>query len=149
MRHEYLVNLLMEQVENLKELLEAVQSQQQSLVNNNRENLDQSVKSEEFLFVKIDHIQKSIRAELRRIDMDEDLGLREIRLSELIKYYSTVDKNAARNMVLIRQHIANYMKEISRLNYQNSFLIDHAKELVKQVMIAAAKNKNAFFDRRV
>lgn len=148
MRHESLVNLLMEQVENLKELLEVVKDQQMSLVSNNRENLDESVEKEQFLIIRIDHIQKSIKAELRRIDMDEDIGLKEIKLSELIKYYSTVDKNAARNMVLIRQHIANYMKEISRLNYQNSFLIDHAKEIVKQVMAAAAKNKNVFFDRR-
>jgi hypothetical protein len=149
MKHESLVNLLMEQVENLKELLETVKNQQQSLVNNNRENLDESIKSEEFLFVRINHVQKSIKAELRRIDMDEDIGLKEIKLSELIMYYSTVDKNAARNMVLIRQHIANYMKEISRLNYQNGFLIDHAKELIRQVITAASKNKNAFFDRRV
>jgi flagellar biosynthesis/type III secretory pathway chaperone len=149
MRHEHLVSLLMEQVENLKELLEVVKNQQDSLVNNNRENLDASVKSEEFLFVKIDHMQKSIKAELRRIDMDEDLRLKEIRLSELIKYYSTIDTKAARNMVLIRQHIANYMKEISRLNYQNGFLIDHAKEIVKQVIRAVAQNKNAILDRRV
>jgi hypothetical protein len=149
MKHESLVNLLMEQVENLKQLLETVKNQQRSLVSNNRQDLDESVNKEQHLIIRIDHVQKSIKAELRRIDMDEDIGLKEIKLSELIKYYSTVDKNAARNMVLIRQHIANYMKEISRLNYQNSFLIDHAKELIKQVKAAAAKNKNVFFDRRV
>jgi|GEM_PF-1952257 len=149
MKHEYLVNLLMEQVEVLKELLDVVKNQQESLVNNNREKLDESVKSEEFLFVKIDHLQKSIKAELRRIDMDEDLKLKEIKLSELIKYYSTVDTKAARNMVLIRQHIANYMKEIGRLNYQNGFLIDHAKEIIKQVIRSVAQNQNAIFDRRV
>ncbi|MFO7445045.1 MAG: flagellar export chaperone FlgN [Ignavibacteriaceae bacterium] len=149
MKHEKLFLMLKGQAENLRVFLEIIKLQQESLVNNNSENLDVSVSNEEQLFLEINQLQKSIIKEIKRIDADEQLELREYKLSELVRVFARTSEPDLKKIIAVRKKITEYIKEISRLNFQNSYLIDHSRQLIREVITRAAKDKNVIFDRRV
>ena len=148
MKREDFINLLKNQIEGLSELLSIVTHQQGSLVNSNYDTLNENVKSEEDLFNKLNTIQSLIKNEMFIISEKENLGLKEFKLSEFLKFLPENDPDY-KIIKSAQTHIVNLVREISRLNFQNGFLIDHSREMIKEIITKAAANKNAIFDRRI
>jgi len=150
MKYKKIIDHLNNQIETLNRLKPIVKYQQEALVGNSLEGLDEAVKQEDILLSKIKGEQMMLKEILQKINCDENLGMKEIRLTEFISLKAKEESAELKTLSTLKNRIENLVKEIIGINLQNNFLINHARFLIKEIISAAAASpNNVLLDRRM
>lgn len=143
-----LEQILYSQYLNLSNYLAVAGEHQRALVNINLKGIEESVSKEEKLITTIEETEIQKQKEIVALAKQNSLTLRNYSLSELLES-PTLNNNRSKIFEL-RDSIKEVVKKISLINEQNSALIEHSRNFIKQTVGNLAKMGNKpVLDRKV
>jgi len=153
MMEKELYELLEKEERIIKSLITAANYKQKVIVQNDYAALEQVNQNEATLLSNLDKISRSQQKLISRlfdINKIEDSGKPRV-LSILINNYSELfNKTKLEKINELRFKIREEVKELTNLNYQNRFLIEHASSLVKETISMLLKSrKTSLIDRKI
>jgi len=138
----------------LSELLDAARSKQKAIVQNDYNALEEVNSQEEKLLAKLDNTSKEQQQILKELydlkSVEPDEGKKRS-LSVLIRQY----KDLFNPDLLIkinekRINVREMVEQLTKLNHQNKYLIEHTSSLVKETISLLLKSrKRSLLDRRI
>jgi flagellar biosynthesis/type III secretory pathway chaperone len=148
-----LYELLEKEERIIKSLITAANFKQKVIVQNDYGALEKVNQNEATLLSSLDKISRSQQKLISRlfdINKIEDSGKPRV-LSILVNNYSELfNKSKLEKINELRSKIKDQVKELTNLNYQNRFLIEHASSLVKETISLLLKSRRtSLVDRKV
>ena len=147
-----LLEQLKQQKANLQNLLKNAKDKQSALVGNNNELLDNVIKNEQKLILAVQNSEKNRLQTITQLNSENGFEEREYRLNKLIENLEGVLSLEAKEAILkSEKSIRGFIDEITQVNNQNMFLIQHSKQFIDSTLKAVFgnNNKKSIFDRKV
>jgi len=135
MEAENLINVLRREKKILNELKSIATQKQVALVSNNREKLDKSIKDEERILPLIQKIEKERLAVIDEFYIENQQVRSDYHLETLLeKFSSFLANNTAEEIKSIQFELKTLVEDLTKLNKQNMYLINHSREFLKETM---------------
>lgn len=151
MNIEKLIDLLIKQRNNLRNLLENARKKQDALISSNREVLDECIKDEQKLILAVQSAESGRLETIKEINREQGFEENEFRLAKLTSNLGEVLTYEAKEAIIKSERvIRNFIEEITQTNQQNLFLIQHSKQFIDSTLKAVfGTNKKSILDRKV
>ena len=146
-----LIDLLIKQRDNLRNLLENARKKQQALVSSNRDLLDECIKDEQKLILAVQNAETGRLETIKKINLEQGFDENEFRLAKLTANLGDVLTYEAKEAIIKSERaIRIFIDEITQTNSQNMFLIQHSKQFIDSTLKAVfGGNKKSILDRKV
>ena len=146
-----LIDLLVKQRDNLKKLLDNARKKQKALVSNNRELLDECIKDEQKLILAVQSAETGRLETIKKINQEQGFEENEFRLARLTSNLGDVLTYEAKEAIIKSERaIRIFIDDITQINSQNMFLIQHSKQFIDATLKAVfGGNKKSILDRKV
>ncbi len=137
MKIEKLLTVLENQKKDLQSLLEAIRKKQEALVSRNTTALEDIIKQEEKLLLKIQNNEEKRLDSIIEIYKNLNISNDNFKLSKLISVLEgKTDEKQLKTLRGLNHTIKGYISEIMKLNRQNMFLIQHTRQFVSETISA-------------
>ncbi len=137
MKIEKLLAVLENQKKDLQSLLEAIRKKQEALVSRNTTALEDIIKQEEKLLLKIQNNEEKRLDSIIEIYKNLNISNDNFKLSKLISVLEgKTDEKQLKTLRGLNHTIKGYISEIMKLNRQNMFLIQHTRQFVSETISA-------------
>lgn len=148
-----LYDLLLKEDEIILSLINAAKVKQKVIVQNDYDGLEKVNANESTLLSSLDKVSRSqqkLVSRLFEINSLEKNGKPRI-LSILVNEYKELfNPSKLQKINELRLKVRNQVKELTGLNHQNRFLIEHASSLVKETISLLLKSRNtSLIDRKI
>ncbi len=150
MKTNELVTVLKEQEESLKQFLECSLNKQKAIVQNDIENLHNSLNHEEKILSQIENNGKKISSVIEILANDYGLELEEVSLSEFLNSVTNKTEINIKVINLLRNSIKDLINKSSKINEQNKILIDHSRNFLREtIAVLIGLSKRPLLDKKV
>jgi hypothetical protein len=150
MKTNELVTILKEQEESLKQFLVCSLNKQKAIVQNDIENLHNSLNNEEKILSQIEKNGKKISSVIEKLAEDYGLELEAVSLSEFLNSVTDKSEINVKVISLLRNSIKDLIGKSSRINEQNKILIDHSRNFLREtISVLIGLSKRPLLDRKV
>lgn len=142
MTYNKLIDLMMLQKNKLSELLESLRLMQQSIVNQDYINYENTIGMHQKILSDIRNIEKD-RTRLINSVLSSNKNFSKNDLPDLIFSALRInDKNEKQKYFELRDQIAELIKEVTKYNFQNMYLIEHSRKFIKDLVVTLYGSKN-------
>ncbi len=153
MMEKELYEMLVKEEKIITSLIEAAKLKQNVIVQNDYDGLSKVNETESKLLSELDKIsrnqQKSV-GRLFEINSIKENGKPRILSILLSEYKDLFNPTELQKINNLRLSVRNQVKELTGINYQNRFLIEHASSLVKETISLLLKTrKTSLIDRKI
>lgn len=150
METKKLIQLLAMQIQNLDSLKKVMIQQQKAIVKNEISAIELAAENEEIILGKIRINERQRIAEIAELSKVNDFNLESFSLSELLKAIKENHSEEYDTLFRLRNQIVLLAYEVNNINNQNSFLIDHARQFIKETITTLyGANQRQIFDRKI
>ncbi len=142
MSYNKLIDLMSLQKSKLLELLESLKLMQHSIVNQEYEEYQQTIDLHQKILSDIRNIEKD-RTKIIKSLLGVNQNYSKSNLPDLI--FSTLkikDKKEKESYLNLRNEIAELIKDVTRYNFQNMYLIEHSRKFIKDLVVTLYGSKN-------
>jgi flagellar biosynthesis/type III secretory pathway chaperone len=142
MSYNKLIELMNAQKNKLNELLKILKLMQQSIVNQEYDNYQQTIDMHQKILSDIRNIEKE-RTKLLKSLLGDNQNYSKNNLPDLI--FNTLrikDNKEKENYLNLRNEIAELIKDVTRYNFQNMYLIEHSRKFIKDLVVTLYGSKN-------
>ena len=153
MMEKELYEMLQKEEKLVQSLISAAKFKQKVIVQNDFDGLEKVNANESVLLADLDKISRSQQKlvsklfEINSLKENEKPRVLSILVSE---YKELFDSNQLRKINELRFKVRNQVKELTGLNHQNRFLIEHASSLVKETISLLLQSRNSsIIDRKI
>ncbi len=137
MKIEKLLTVLENQKKDLQSLLEVIRKKQEALVSRNTSVLEDVIKQEEKLLLKVQTNEEKRLDTIINIYKELNLSNKNFKIANLISVLEgKADENQLKILRGLNHTIKGYISEIMKLNKQNMFLIQHTRQFVSETISA-------------
>lgn len=145
-----LIQSLEKQKLNLERMLAAAEKKQRALVSNNNEALEASVTAEQGALMSLQQTEKERLSIMNALYRQADIRPKNLRIYELVDLMNDrMDKKTAGALLKLEEEIKETAGQISKLNQQNLYLIEHSRNFIKETLMSVLSAKKAILDRKV
>lgn len=151
MEAENLLNVLRREKKILNELKSIATEKQVALVSNNREKLDKSIKDEERILPLIQRIEKERLAAIDEFYTENRQVRNDYHLETLLEKFSSIlANNVVDEIKSIHLEIKSLVEDLTKLNKQNMYLINHSRQFLKETMATIiSSSEKSILDKKV
>lgn len=137
--------------QNLNELLQTVQRKQIALISLSHEGIEDSIKQEEKLLIRIKEIEKERQQALNNITLTYNVQFNSSKLSDVVKKLKNfLPENEVKSISSFEGKIKEIAEMVTDVNSQNMFLIQHSKRFINETInTLLTNNKKSIVDRRI
>lgn len=142
MSYTKLIDLMNAQKNKLTELLESLKLMQQSIVNQEYDSYQQTIDMHQKILSDIRNIEKD-RTKLIKSLLGVNQNYSKSNLPDLI--FNTLkirDKKEQESYLNLRNEIAELIKDVTKYNFQNMYLIEHSRKFIKDLVVTLYGSKN-------
>lgn len=141
MIYNKIIDLMNAQKTKLEELLESLKLMQQSIVSQQYDNFQQTIDTHQKILADVRNIEKDrtklIKSVLGSQNYSKD------NLPDLIFNALKIhDNKEKQNYLTLRNEIAELIKEVTKYNFQNMYLIEHSRKFIKDLIVSLYGSKN-------
>lgn len=145
-----LITLLNNQKANLRKLHDAAAMKQQALVSSSSEELENSIAEEEKALLLIQQSEKARIGFLSAFYKKYGIANDTFRLSECLeKMREHIDRESAELISGYEKEIRAVINEVSRVNQQNKYLIEHSRAFIRETISTLMNSGNSILDRKI
>lgn len=150
MSYNKLIDLMNAQKNKLTELLESLKLMQQAIVNQEYDNFQQTIDMHQKILSDIRNIEKD-RTRIIKSLLDNNQSYLKNNLPDLIFNILKVKDNNEKQVYLkLRNEIAELIKDVTKYNFQNMYLIEHSRKFIKDLVFTLYGSKNQkILDKKV
>ena len=143
--------ILVEQKSNLEDLLNITKEKQKSLVNNDRELLDECVSLEEKQISKIKGTEQERIEAIKAFNLKNGFPVDELRISSFVENIKdSIKPENLLKIISLESKLKSTVLAIGDLNQQNVILIQHSRHFISATINALLNTrKSAILDRKV
>ncbi len=142
MTYTKLIELMVTQKNKLSELLESLKLMQKSIVNQQYENYQETIDMHQKILSDIRNIEKD-RTKIIKSLIGDNKNHTKNNLPELIfKALNIKDEKEKQEYIFLRNEIAELIKEVTKYNFQNMYLIEHSRKFIKDLVVTLYGSKN-------
>ncbi|MBU1101655.1 MAG: flagellar protein FlgN [Bacteroidetes bacterium] len=151
MKTTELLEIVKQQRSNLNDFHEVVLLKQRALVVNNLKGIEGAVVREEKLITAVDKCERKRVELLSTIAESFNLTLENNRITEFLQSANQyIEEKIVNEFNKELEAIEGLVAEIQKINQQNQFLINNAREFIKGVINAVTKSgSKAILDRKI
>ena len=151
MEVENLINVLRREKKILNELKSIATEKQVALVSNNREKLDKSIKDEERILPLIQRIEKERLTAIDEFYVENRQTRIDYHLETLLEKFSSIlANNVADEIKSIHLELKSLVEDLTKLNKQNMYLINHSRQFLKETMATIiSSSEKSILDKKV
>lgn len=151
MEVENLLNVLRREKKILNELKSIATEKQVALVSNNREKLDKSIKDEERILPLIQRIEKERLTAVDEFYVENRQARTDYHLETLLEKFSSIlANNVADEIKSIHLELKSLVEDLTKLNKQNMYLINHSRQFLKETMATIiSSSEKSILDKKV
>jgi hypothetical protein len=142
MTYNKLIELMLIQKNKLSELLENLMLMQKAIVKQEYENYEQTIDMHQKIHADIRNIEKERTILLKSI-LKENKSFSKNDLPDLIFNALKITNNNEKQIYSnLRNQIAELIKEVTKCNFQNMYLIEHSRKFIKDLVVSLYGSKN-------
>lgn len=141
MNYNKLIDLMTKQKEKLSNLLESLKLMQKSIVSQDYNEYEKTIEMHQKILTDIRNIEKERTRII--ISVIGNQSYSKENLPELI--FNTLkikDKSEKQKYLNLRDEIADLIKEVTKMNFQITYLIDHSRKFIKDLVVNLYGSKN-------
>lgn len=141
MNYNKLIDLMTKQKEKLSNLLESLKLMQKSIVSQDYNEYEKTIEMHQKILTDIRNIEKERTRII--ISVIGNQSYSKENLPELI--FNTLkikDKSEKQKYLNLRDEIADLIKEVTKMNFQITYLIDHSRKFIKDLVVNLYGTKN-------
>lgn len=141
MNYNKLIELMTKQKEKLSNLLESLKLMQKSIVSQDYNEYEKTIEMHQKILTDIRNIEKERTRII--ISVIGNQSYSKENLPELI--FNTLkikDKSEKQKYLNLRDEIADLIKEVTKMNFQITYLIDHSRKFIKDLVVNLYGSKN-------
>lgn len=141
MNYNKLIELMTKQKEKLSNLLESLKLMQKSIVSQDYNEYEKTIEMHQKILTDIRNIEKERTRII--ISVIGNQSYSKENLPELI--FNTLkikDKSEKQKYLNLRDEIADLIKEVTKMNFQITYLIDHSRKFIKDLVVNLYGTKN-------
>lgn len=148
---ENLIEILHREQEVLKALLDVSTLKQTSLVSNDRSVLDECTHKEEAILPRIKSIENERLREFNVLRSKFNINQNSNKLDEFLEVIKDrIDEEDFAELNILKEEIKNIVTDLSKLNQQNLYLINHSKNFLNETINTIVdKSEKSIIDRKV
>lgn len=142
MSYNKLIDLMIAQKNKLIELLESLKLMQMSIVNQDYDNYQKTIDMHQSIISDIRNIEKD-RTKIIISVLGANQNHSKNNLPELIFNTMNIkDDKEIQNYLNLRNEIAELIKDVTKYNFQNMYLIEHSRKFIKDLVVTLYGSKN-------
>ncbi len=142
MSYNKLIDLMNAQKNKLTELLESLKLMQQAIVNQEYDNYQQTIDMHQKILSDIRNIEKD-RTKIVKSLLGVNQTYSKSNLPDLIFNTLNIKDNKEKQSYLnLRTEIAELIKDVTKYNFQNMYLIEHSRKFIKDLIVTLYGSKN-------
>lgn len=144
-----LFSCLKEQHQVLRQYLVTLLAHQKAIINGDLAGIEDTLKNETSLLFNIGDCEARRQDIIQQLAAKYSFEVNSNKLSEFIDKVKSKKLFDTSNLVKIRDSLQMLISEIIKVNTQNKFLIEQARNFIKELVAAFTQsNENAIVDRR-
>ncbi len=136
-----IIDLMIAQKTKLEELIESLKLMQQSIVSQQYDNFQQTIDTHQKILADVRNIEKDRTKLIKSVLGSQNYSKNN--LPDLI--FNTLkihDNKEKQNYLTLRNEIAELIKEVTKYNFQNMYLIEHSRKFIKDLIVSLYGSKN-------
>ena len=144
-----LFRCLKEQHQVLQEYLDILLKHQKAIISADAAGLEETIKSESDLLFNIGSCETRRQKIMQQLSVKYSLEINSNKLSDFLNEIKKKKLFDTANIVKLQNSIKKLILETIKINSQNKFLIEQARNFIKETIAAfTSTNRNALVDRR-
>ncbi|MCS7052193.1 MAG: flagellar export chaperone FlgN [Ignavibacterium sp.] len=149
MTYEKLIALMQTQKNKLTDLLDTLKSMQKAIIEQEYQDFNRTIELHQRILSDIRNIEKD-RTKLI-ISIIGNQSYSKEKLPQMIfNALKVKDNNLKKKYLDLRDEITNLIKEVTRINFQNMYLIDNSRKLIKDLVVTIYGSANQkILDKKV
>lgn len=149
MTYEKLIALMQTQKNKLTDLLDTLKSMQKAIIEQEYQDFNKTIELHQRILSDIRNIEKD-RTKLI-ISIIGNQSYSKEKLPQMIfNALKVKDNNLKKKYLDLRDEITNLIKEVTRINFQNMYLIDNSRKLIKDLVVTIYGSANQkILDKKV
>lgn len=149
MTYEKLIALMQTQKNKLTDLLDTLKSMQKAIIEQEYQDFNKTIELHQRILSDIRNIEKD-RTKLI-ISIIGNQSYSKEKLPQMIfNALKVKDNNLKIKYLDLRDEITNLIKEVTRINFQNMYLIDNSRKLIKDLVVTIYGSANQkILDKKV
>jgi uncharacterized protein (DUF885 family) len=141
MIYNKIIDLMIAQKTKLEELLESLKLMQQSIISQQYDNFQQTIDMHQKILADVRNIEKDRTKLIKSVIGSQNYSKNN--LPDLI--FTTLkiqDTKERQNYLTLRNEIAELIKEVTKYNFENMYLIEHSRKFIKDLIVTLYGSKN-------
>jgi hypothetical protein len=141
MTYGKLIELMQLQKNKLSGLLDSLKMMQQSIVSQNYDDYQKTIDMHQKILSDIRNIEKD-RTRIIISIIGNQTYSRDNLPQMIFNALKVKDPNEKKRYLNLRDEITEQIKEVTRLNFQNMYLIEHSRKFIKDLVVTLYGSKN-------
>jgi len=141
MIYNKIIDLMIAQKTKLEELLESLKLMQQSIISQQYDNFQQTIDMHQKILADVRNIEKDRTKLIKSVIGSQNYSKNN--LPDLIFTALKIqDTKERQNYLTLRNEIAELIKEVTKYNFENMYLIEHSRKFIKDLIVTLYGSKN-------